>query len=198
MNLQIEDKDLILDIVTVDGVGVDDLKILCSYAAKSKEILETGTRYGRTTVNLAKFCPTDGRVVSIDLNQSDAHKTLATMPDDIKKKVTLIQHDTNSFDFSTIGRFDLVFIDGDHSADGANSDTLNAVKVLKPGGVIIWHDFMSLPIAVGLYAIQISKVQLGRSMGISWGEFNKNVPNSTRNDHLSIVRNWITQYLEKQ
>ena len=193
----IDENDLILDIDTIDATGKPDLCILCSYATKSKDILETGTRYGRTTMNLAKFCPPDGRVVSIDMNQTNSRETLSRMSDDIKKKVTLIEHDTNTFDFSTIGKFDMIFIDGDHSADGAISDTLNAVKILKPGGVIFWHDFQSIPIVVGLYTIGVSRVQVGRGMGMSYGGFEK--PNDDlRRDHLTIVRNWITKYLEKQ
>lgn len=194
----IQEKDLMLDIDTIDAVGREDLAILCSYATERKEILETGTRCGRTAMNLAKFCPPDGRVVSVDIDQSNARKTWAVMPEHIQKKVTLIEHDTNTLDFTALGKFDMVFIDGDHSADGVISDTLNAVKILKPGGVIFWHDFMSLPIAVGLYTIQISKIQIGRIMGISYGSFNKNVTTRVRNDHLRIVRDWITEHLKLQ
>lgn len=199
MNLPvIEEKELLLDIDKIDAVGREDLAILCSYATQRKEILETGTRYGRTTMNLAKFCPPDGRVVSVDLDQTNARETLTRMPDSIRKKVTLVEHDTNTLDFTTLGRFDMVFIDGDHSAQGVISDTLNAVKILKPGGVIFWHDFMSLPIAVGLFTLQISKVQIGRGMGISYGSFAGNVPDRVRNDHLRIVRNWISEYLKSR
>lgn len=38
------------------------------------------------------------------------------------------------------GGFDLVFIDGLHTYEQALRDTLNALKVLKPGGVIALHD----------------------------------------------------------
>lgn len=196
--MEIKEKDLIQDIEKVDAAGDGDLTILCSYASKSLEILETGTRYGRSTMNLAKFCPEGGRVVSIDIDQTNARKTLERMPDYIKKKVTLIEHDTNTLDFTTLGKFDMVFIDGDHSADGVISDTLNAVKVLKPGGVIFWHDFMSLPIAVGLYTTGIQKIQIGRSMGISWGNFDGKDSKALHIDHLTIVRSWIDDYLKKQ
>ena len=37
-------------------------------------------------------------------------------------------------------RFDLVFIDGLHHADQVERDLLNALKALKPGGVIVCHD----------------------------------------------------------
>ncbi|MGQ0675227.1 MAG: class I SAM-dependent methyltransferase [Rhodospirillales bacterium] len=38
------------------------------------------------------------------------------------------------------GGFDLVFIDGLHTYEQALRDTLNALKVLKPGGVVALHD----------------------------------------------------------
>jgi predicted O-methyltransferase YrrM len=36
---------------------------------------------------------------------------------------------------------DLVFIDGAHSEDYVRNDTLQALKMIRPGGgVVIWHD----------------------------------------------------------
>lgn len=37
-------------------------------------------------------------------------------------------------------RFDLVFIDGDHSAEQVYKDVLNALSVLTPNGLIACHD----------------------------------------------------------
>lgn len=38
------------------------------------------------------------------------------------------------------GRFDFVFIDGDHSLEGVKQDTQLALALLSPGGMICWHD----------------------------------------------------------
>ncbi len=38
------------------------------------------------------------------------------------------------------GYFDLVFIDGDHSAQGVSQDTELAKKITTQSGVICWHD----------------------------------------------------------
>jgi SAM-dependent methyltransferase len=40
-------------------------------------------------------------------------------------------------------RFDVVFIDGDHSYDQVKRDFENAVKHLKPGGTVALHDAIS-------------------------------------------------------
>jgi predicted O-methyltransferase YrrM len=41
--------------------------------------------------------------------------------------------------------FDFIFIDGDHSEEGALSDFTEAAKVLTPGGCIAFHDAISWP-----------------------------------------------------
>jgi predicted O-methyltransferase YrrM len=39
------------------------------------------------------------------------------------------------------GRLDLLFIDGDHSYEGCRSDALAWLPHLKPGGIIVMHDY---------------------------------------------------------
>jgi hypothetical protein len=34
-----------------------------------------------------------------------------------------------------------VFIDGGHSRDVVASDTSRALELVRPGGLVIWHDF---------------------------------------------------------
>ena len=47
-----------------------------------------------------------------------------------------------TFDYSPYhGRVDFVFIDGNHSIRYVASDTEQALKMLAPGGVILWHDY---------------------------------------------------------
>lgn len=41
---------------------------------------------------------------------------------------------------SKFGRFDFVFIDGDHTLDGVIQDTKLAEQIVSPDGVIGWHD----------------------------------------------------------
>jgi methyltransferase family protein len=40
--------------------------------------------------------------------------------------------------------FDTAFIDGGHAADIVASDTRNALRLVRPGGLVIWHDFCPL------------------------------------------------------
>lgn len=39
-------------------------------------------------------------------------------------------------------KFDLIFIDGLHTYDQARKDLINSIKVLKPNGWIVMHDFL--------------------------------------------------------
>lgn len=50
--------------------------------------------------------------------------------------------DTRAF---PAGFFDSVFIDGGHQAEVAVSDTRKALPLLRPGGLMLWHDFCPDP-----------------------------------------------------
>lgn len=56
--------------------------------------------------------------------------------------VQYIQHfgDSRSFDFSGLGKFDAVFIDGNHHEEFVLSDSMRTLGILQVGGVMIWHD----------------------------------------------------------
>jgi predicted O-methyltransferase YrrM len=43
-----------------------------------------------------------------------------------------------------IGPADVIFIDGDHSAEVVMHDTALARAIVRPGGIIIWHDYHDL------------------------------------------------------
>jgi predicted O-methyltransferase YrrM len=49
------------------------------------------------------------------------------------------------------GRFDIVYIDGDHSARGALFDTVMSWPRLRQGGIMIWDDYAD-PLAPGVKA----------------------------------------------
>jgi predicted O-methyltransferase YrrM len=51
--------------------------------------------------------------------------------------------DSRTFDWQALAKnhqFDIVFIDGSHELPTVLADTLNARQILKPDGLIIWHD----------------------------------------------------------
>ena len=62
-------------------------------------------------------------------------------------RVTQIYADSREWDTTefTTGFFDTVLVDGGHSEDVVLIDTRKALSVVKPGGVILWHDFCPDP-----------------------------------------------------
>ncbi len=58
-------------------------------------------------------------------------------------RVCQIYCDSRSWDNSNFPEdfFDSVLIDGGHSSDVVVSDTRKALQVLRPGGLMMWHDF---------------------------------------------------------
>ena len=62
------------------------------------------------------------------------------------KRVCQIYADSRDWDTRAYpdGFFDTAFIDGSHAADVVASDTRQAVRLVRPGGLVIWHDFCPL------------------------------------------------------
>lgn len=62
------------------------------------------------------------------------------------KNLTLIEDNSLTYDFSKLGKFDLIFIDGDHTYNGVKSDTSNVFKhLIHENSIIVWHDYTYYP-----------------------------------------------------
>jgi predicted O-methyltransferase YrrM len=60
----------------------------------------------------------------------------------VEHKITQLFGDSKIFDPSPYeNSMDLIFIDGSHAASYVMSDTSKALRMLKPGGIILWHDY---------------------------------------------------------
>lgn len=105
------------------------------------------------------------------------------------QKIEQVSHLTSSAYFdSTLDKFGLVCIDGDHSPGFPLLDAVNAVGHLEPTGVILLHDFIGLPVrdaVTWLMNIAGFKVRVYRTphmVAVAWrGDF---VPP----DHVSDPR----------
>ena len=125
-----------------------------------ESIFEFGTFRGRTALNFALNSPEDSVVYTLDLpDDQRLNATKQACPDDARiiqqcrtgidfrgtpfeTKIRQLYGNSLTFDFSPfIGKIDIVFIDGAHHYSAVRSDTENALKLLRPGGMIIWHDF---------------------------------------------------------
>lgn len=65
------------------------------------------------------------------------------LENNIKAKVEFYDADSTLFLKSCKQKFDVIFIDGDHSYDGVYSDYINSLPLLDDNGLIIFHDINS-------------------------------------------------------
>lgn len=134
----------------LDGTSLPiDLALLKALARKYDHCryLEIGTWRGESVANVAGIAD---ECVSIDLPEEEmrqlgrSNKFIANIRFFSKsfKNIRCINHDSHTFDFLTLGKFDLIFIDGDHSYESVKIDTQNAFKSLRDSNsVIVWHDY---------------------------------------------------------
>lgn len=124
---------------------------------KCRKIFEIGTCGGLTTYNLA--LATDGTVYTLDLPAGRSDTALSHEKAEVEfmgtadherfwvgkpeeKKIISLRGDSAHFDFSPYqNQMDLVFVDGSHAYDYVVSDSKNALKLVRPGGWVVWHDY---------------------------------------------------------
>ena len=104
-------------------------------------IFEFGTGYGGTLYNLSRYAASDCKCYSLDCMQRSAYdpgieKWLSS------DAVKLFLGYSEQFDETPfLGAIDLLLVDGGHSLESVRSDTVKARRMVKPGGLIIWHDY---------------------------------------------------------
>ena len=140
------------------GHPVNDQAVvfLCLAAARTTGVIvEFGTFDGRTTYNLA--LNHGGReIVTIDAGIGEDTSNLErraygafrpgacfrAAPPAIRDRITLIEQYSRDVDLvSYEGRAGLVFVDGGHDEATCRHDTALALRLVAPGGVIVWDDY---------------------------------------------------------
>jgi predicted O-methyltransferase YrrM len=139
-----------------------DIVSLCLLCRRIRPqvIFEIGTLNGYTAYHFA--LNSDARVYTLDLPKDngagvqlrttamdDAHinasrsmKEYCFTGTTVEGRVHTLFGDSATFDFSPYhAEVDLFFIDGAHSYEYVRADTENALKCVRPGGVIAWHDY---------------------------------------------------------
>jgi predicted O-methyltransferase YrrM len=162
-----------------------DLISLCQlcHCLDPKIVFEIGTLRGYTALHMAMNTGSECRIYTLDLPKNGSMevtpKLRTTLMDDIhchmdvkdyyfsstqqEKKIQPLFGDSATFDFTPYaGKIDFFFIDGAHSYEYVRSDSENALKCVRPGGVIAWHDFGR----VGLNEVSRYLVELSREIPI--------------------------------
>lgn len=148
------------------NVRLEELAILNLLAADCEAgdaIFEIGTFDGRTTLNLTLSSHSSVSVYTLDLlpdmdtvhelDPGERHmidkprpgtrleQTLQQFPA-LASRITQLHGDSAFFDFSPYRQAcGMVFIDASHACEYVFSDSRNALAMIRPGGVIVWHDY---------------------------------------------------------
>lgn len=160
------------------SADIVNLCLICQLA-KPRMVFEIGTLQGYTSYHFALNTPEDTEIFTLDLPKENGVKPRlrTTLGDDSHidwyvssrhywfedtthaGKITRLFGDSALFDYSRFhGKIDFFFIDGAHSYEYVRSDTLNALKCCRPGGIIAWHDFGRVGTAgVSRWILELSK-----------------------------------------
>ncbi len=154
-----------------------DMLYVCAIArhVQARRIFEFGTYLGRTTFHLALGKDAKG-VLSLDLDPSAAYTKKMKIGravhavherglqgyffrnHECEHLINQLHGDSRTFDYSPYqGNIDFIFIDGGHTYDLISNDTDCALRMLSPGGIIVWHDFASKSQDVVTFAKKFSK-----------------------------------------
>jgi predicted O-methyltransferase YrrM len=124
----------------------------------SRRIFEFGTYDGATTAHVSSSAP-DVEIWTLDFPEDQGFlraqaEQLGVTPSRTgyryrglpsADRVRQLYGDSTHYDFSPwAGTIDLVVVDGGHSYDTVRSDSSNALKMLAPGGIIVWDDYTPL------------------------------------------------------
>lgn len=111
---------------------------------------EGGWAYGTDDVSLAQKTGRIERLATYHANwvRTDAYEMIGHryLERGFGNRVCQIYADSRHWDTSRYpdGFFDSVLVDGGHTPDVVRADTAHAVRLLRPGGMLIWHDFCPL------------------------------------------------------
>jgi tetratricopeptide (TPR) repeat protein len=129
-------------------------------AAGPSVMFEIGTFLGGTTLQFAANSNADIYTLDLppaghqDYKQPEIFdKDLDVYPDTpgkkfigspCEKRIKQLYGNSQTYDFSPYhGKIDIVFVDASHHYEDVRNDSINALKMVKEGGIILWHDYAS-------------------------------------------------------
>jgi predicted O-methyltransferase YrrM len=146
------------------GLSLDagEIMVLCAVASflRARNVLEIGTYDGNTALNLAANLRDGGCVTTIDLPPDWNGTFVYDVPNDhwnvtdrqrigvqyrgtaYESRIRQVLGDSARIDWQALNPpFDMIFIDGCHFREYVKADTTNSLRCLRPGGVVLWHDY---------------------------------------------------------
>lgn len=153
---------------TGDGVpgGTSDREawVLAVLAKDARTLFEFGTATGRTAWLWAANAPAEARVHTLTLPpggleayreapgdsaagtrralEESAFTRFRYTGTEVEDRIEQLFGDSKVFDEGPfVGRCDLVFVDGSHARSYVESDSEKALRMVAPGGIVLWHDY---------------------------------------------------------
>jgi len=135
----------------LDGTSlITDLALIRSIARSipNCNYLEIGTWRGESIMNVAieaKHCTSvnlsPDEIIAMGMPEKYALQHGCLIQN--QPNITTIHANSNFFDFNSLDqKFDLIFIDADHSYEGVKSDTEKIFSLLRDdNSIIVWHDY---------------------------------------------------------
>jgi len=156
------DQIVVIEDMKTGGVNPGDRRALyyLTRALRARRVLEIGTHVGASTIHIAAAMKRNAedagdecRLVTVDISDvNDADDAywkragLACSPRDaiaaigLARCATFIMMDSISYLDAHDERFDLIFLDGDHTAQNVYREIPRALQHLRPDGAVIMHD----------------------------------------------------------
>ena len=128
-------------------------------SVKPRVVIEIGCNQGITAATILKALPYIERYIGIDV-PPDHKTTLACQQSEVPKvagwcaandpRFWLLTNERGSFGIGPqdLEPADAVFIDGDHSAKAVTHDSFLSRALVRPNGIIIWHDYKNPAVEV--------------------------------------------------
>jgi predicted O-methyltransferase YrrM len=110
---------------------------------------EIGTALGGTLFLLGKVCASNATIITVDPGLSLVRRPLHRRMAAAKQRIICVRGDSHAPE--TLQRvtatlqenlLDCLFIDGDHSLRGVMADFANFSPLVRPGGIIVFHDIV--------------------------------------------------------
>jgi hypothetical protein len=146
------------------GTSCFESWVLSVLAKRATSLFEFGTCSGKTTYLWARNSPAEARIITLTLGKDQHADYLAAGEDNllatraaldestfdrfiysgtpVEHKITQLFGDSKRFDETPyLKQCDLIFIDGSHAYSYVKNDTEKALRMLKEGGLLLWHDY---------------------------------------------------------
>ena len=140
-----------------DGL-INFQNILPEFKDIEVRFLQIGAYTGDASVWIATNILTHPNSVLVDIDtwegsEEPSHKAMnwktveqfydfKTSESRANRKILKIKNTSDWFFKNNLEKFDFIYVDGDHTAQGVIKDALNSFECLKPNGIIAFDDYM--------------------------------------------------------